>query len=103
MSAKKSESIKESGSAKRGPGPYPFTVVVPDSDSGKIVICTNQGNLYAITYDPAAAQLIAAGPEIMVALKQLESYLASGFLVDGEPPAIALSWARAAIAKAEAR
>jgi hypothetical protein len=36
---------------------------------GSIVIRTAQGNHYAKTFDPSAAQLIVAGPEMLSALR----------------------------------
>jgi hypothetical protein len=47
------------------PGPYPLKITQVDD---LIVIVTNQGNLFANTFDPAAARLIAAAPELLAAL-----------------------------------
>ena len=50
------------------PGPYPLTVTKVDDF---FVIVTNQGNHYAKTFDPAAARLIAAAPDLLAALERL--------------------------------
>jgi hypothetical protein len=51
-------------------GPYPLQVYL--SDDPKVnphLIITNQGNHFAMTYDPSAARLIAAAPELLEACK----------------------------------
>ena len=48
----------------------------------------------------ANARLIAAAPELLEALEQLDAWFASGPLVDGQPPVIAHGWIKSAIAKA---
>ncbi len=50
------------------PGPYPLKITQVDD---LFVIVTNQGNLFANTFDPAAARLIAAAPELLAALDGL--------------------------------
>ena len=50
------------------PGPFPLHA---ETSGEKIVIVTNQGNLYANTFDPSAALLIASAPELLEALEML--------------------------------
>ena len=53
-------------------GPYPLTVNThssPTHKDGCIVVVTAQGNHYATTYDPQAANLIAAAPDMLEALR----------------------------------
>jgi hypothetical protein len=68
-----------------------------DSDNVPHLIITNQGNHFASTYDPLAARLIAAAPELLAALKELlaDKYLAAPINADR------MAKTRAAIAKAE--
>jgi len=42
-----------------------------ETSGEQIAIVTNQGNLYAKTFDPSAALLIAAAPEMLEALQML--------------------------------
>ena len=51
--------------SKNTPGPYPLTV----RQGERFIIVTNQGNHYASTFDPAAARLISAAPELLAALE----------------------------------
>lgn len=52
------------------PGPYPLTT----TNAGDFfVIVTNQGNHFAKTFDPCAARLIAAAPEMLAALELIYS------------------------------
>jgi hypothetical protein len=47
------------------PGPFPLHT---ETNGEQIAIVTNQGNLYAKTFDPSAARLIAAAPDLLLAL-----------------------------------
>jgi len=49
-------------------GQFPLHV---ETSGEQIAIVTNQGNLYAKTFDPSAALLIAAAPELLEALEML--------------------------------
>ena len=40
-------------------------------DDDKIIVITSQGTHYATTYDPSAARLIAAAPDLLSALEFL--------------------------------
>jgi hypothetical protein len=58
------------------PGSYPLTTILSSDKSGdKFVIITNQGNLYAMTYDPQAARMIQAGPEMLECLTAMAELL----------------------------
>ena len=46
------------------------------------------------------ARLIAAAPDLLAALHQLDTWLHSGITVDGKAPEIAQQWTRAAISRA---
>lgn len=46
-------------------GPFPLHITQNDD---AFVIVTNQGNHYAKTFDPSAARLIAAAPDLLDAL-----------------------------------
>jgi hypothetical protein len=76
------------------PGPYPLTAIL---SGDKFVIITNQGNLYAMTYDPQAARMIQAAPELLEALIELcaDKYLSDPINADR------MQNARAAIQKAQ--
>ena len=71
------------------PGPWPLKITNVDDF---FVIVTNQGNHYAKTFDPAAAQLIASAPDLLAALERLTHPMA-----DDED----LDYAREVIAKAK--
>jgi hypothetical protein len=73
------------------PGPYPLTVTKVDDF---FVIVTNQGNHFAKTFDPCAARLIAAAPDLLLALERLVHPMA-----DDED----LSYARDCIANARGK
>ena len=73
------------------PGPYPLTVTKVDDF---FVIVTNQGNHFAKTFDPCAARLIAAAPDLLLALERLTHPMA-----DDED----LSFARDCIANARGK
>ena len=45
----------------------PFPLHITQNDDSFVVI-TNQGNHYAKTFDPSAARLIAAAPDLLEAL-----------------------------------
>lgn len=49
-------------------GPFPLHITQNDEH---FVIVTNQGNHYAKTFDPSAAHLIAAAPDLLSALENL--------------------------------
>ena len=63
---------------------------------GMYVVVTNQGNHYATTYDPGAARMIVAAPELLNALKLAQDMLNNASIYGGASEVI-----RAAIAKAE--
>lgn len=71
------------------PGPFPLKITNVDDF---FVIITNQGNHYAKTFDPAAAHLIAAAPDLLAALERLAHPMAD----DDD-----LDYAREVIAKAK--
>jgi len=73
------------------PGPLPLKITKVDDF---FVIITNQGNHYAKTFDPAAARLIAAAPDLLLALERLAHPMA-----DDED----LSFARDTIANARGK
>ena len=73
------------------PGPYPLTVTKVNDF---FVIVTNQGNHFAKTFDPCAARLIAAAPDLLLALERLVHPMA-----DDED----LSYARDCIANARGK
>jgi hypothetical protein len=52
------------------PGPLPLKITNVDDF---FVIVTNQGNHYAKTFDPAAANLISSAPELLAALELIYS------------------------------
>jgi hypothetical protein len=52
------------------PGPYPLTVT---KLADFFVIVTNQGNHFAKAFDPCAARLISAAPEMLAALELIYS------------------------------
>ena len=56
------------------PGPWPLTVL--HGDSYELTITTAQGNHYATTFDPSAARLIAAAPDLLEVAKNA-AYLAN--------------------------
>ena len=80
------------------PGPFPLSIM----ESGDhYVIVTNHGSHYAKTFDPSAARLISAAPDLLSALEFL---LADYIAIDGEEltgSAVPIEKARAAIAKAK--
>ena len=47
------------------PGPFPLR---NETSGEQITIVTNQGNIYAKTFDPCAAQLISSAPDLLAAL-----------------------------------
>ena len=86
-------------------GPYPLTVNThssPTHKDGCIEVVTAQGNHYATTYDPQAANLIAAAPDMLEAL----SRLIKAINVPTPDPLIVMATieqAKAAITKAEGK
>jgi hypothetical protein len=83
-------------------GPFPLTVTQVDN---LFVVVTNQGNHYAKTFDPCAARLIAAAPEMLMALDGIIQWWAEmggDFDVDDMPAEL---WdnAHAALKKARRR
>lgn len=79
-------------------GPYPLEITKNDD---YFVIITNLGYHYAKTFDPSAARLIAAAPDLLDALKGAVGYveMEGGYLNDPY-------WytaAKCAIAKAEGK
>lgn len=77
------------------PGPYPLKITQVDD---LIVIVTNQGNLFANTFDPAAARLIVSAPELLMALQM--ALPAVEYFDEHEGGEIVLEVVRTAIAKA---
>jgi hypothetical protein len=59
-------------------GPYPLHITKNDDH---FVVITNLGNHYAKTFDPSAARMIAAAPDLLSALEFL---LADYIAIDGE-------------------
>ena len=53
-------------------GPFPLKMDLGRT-AGMYVVVTNQGNHYATTYDPSAARLIAAAPDLLEALEAVLS------------------------------
>ena len=98
------------GACPKTAGPFPLRM-----DAGRnpdmFVIVTNQGNHYATTYDPAAARLIVAGPEILAALRAAQviaesayhDNLEEGDILGTEECFRIVEMCRAAIARAEGR
>jgi hypothetical protein len=82
-------------------GPFPLVMHKSDSDNVPHLIVTNQGNHFASTYDPGAARLIAAAPDLLAALRDcLPIVDAMRRKTGGEGDTAAMN-ARAAISKAE--
>lgn len=83
-------------------GPFPLHITQNDDH---FVVITNQGNHYAKTFDPSAARLIAAAPDLLNALKALMKCAvrdAEHYAPDGNEPIWAfISDASDAISKAE--
>lgn len=81
--------------AAHPPGPWPLKVL--PGDSYKLTLITAQGNHYATTFDPSAAHLIAAAPDLLEAARAgLDTLVALGKENWG-----AVERLRAAIAKAD--
>lgn len=78
-------------------GPFPLSII--DYGDHKTII-TNHGNHYAKTFDPSAARLIAAGPDLLSALQEMMSVFQDHEQYDEESAEV-VNIARAAIAKAE--
>ena len=49
-------------------GPYPLHITQNDDS---FVVITNQGNHYAKTFDPSAARLIAAAPDLLAICEEI--------------------------------
>jgi len=84
-------------------GPFPLHITQNDDS---FVVITNQGNHYAKTFDPSAARLIAAAPDLLEALQDI----ADGGCFDQGPNCLGfvnmereqmMSFARSVIAKAK--
>lgn len=78
------------------PGPFPLRFSAAETPLGGTVIITAQGNHYATTYDPEAARMIVAAPDILQSL----SALLWQWDNHGTLMGMALQDARAAIARA---
>ena len=78
------------------PGPFPLHI---QHDGERSVIVTAQGNQFATTFDPSAARLIAASPDLLAHLKMLVSGIRDGAAIP--PDGAAVNAALEAIAKAE--
>jgi hypothetical protein len=73
------------------PGPFPLSIVKVEDH---FVIVTNQGNHYAKTFDPSAACLILAAPDMFDALQAIvDAY--------GDRDTLLMAQCRAALAKAK--
>lgn len=79
------------------PGPYPLDYEY--ESSGRIVIRTAQGSHYASTYDPQAARLIVAAPELLEALQEMFALFEAHEQYDDDSAA-AVKLARLALTKA---
>jgi hypothetical protein len=81
---------------------FPLGIIHNDD---KLIVITSQGTHYATTYDPAAARLISAAPDLLSALERLlkisQEELDQSATHDGLVNCEALANARAAIAKAK--
>jgi hypothetical protein len=73
------------------PGPFPLHI---EKQGERLAVVTNQGNLFASTFDPMAARWIAALPELKQALEDF--VLLADIEENGGPLA---NQARAALAK----
>ena len=78
------------------PGPFPLRV---QSNGERFAIVSAQGNHFATTYDPAAARLIAAAPELLAHLKMLILGISEGVAIPSDGAAV--NAALESIAKAE--
>lgn len=82
-------------------GPFPLRITKNDD---QFVVITNQGNHYASTYDPSAARLISAAPDLLSALESAYNAIAwdipGGSLSDQEEEAL-LDVIREALRKAK--
>lgn len=82
-------------------GPFPLHITQNDDH---FVVITNQGNHYAKTFDPSAARLIAAAPDLLSALESAYNAIAwdipGGNLSDDDEEAL-LDTIRATIEKAK--
>jgi hypothetical protein len=85
-------------------GPYPLMITKHDD---AFVIISDHATHYATTFDPSAARLIAAAPDLLNALKALmqrSTKDAEHYAPDGNEPIWAfISDASDAIAKADGR
>ena len=89
-------------------GPFPLVMHKSDSDNVPHLVITNQGNHFASTYDPSAARLIAAAPDLLAACKAArESLVEAKEMLNscGVALGMGLTFQRleTAIAKAEGR
>jgi len=75
----------------RNKGPFPLHITKNEDHS---VIITSQGNHYAKTFDPSAARLIAAAPDL---LDLLESAVARVQIANEEGNPILSAWLADAI------
>lgn len=92
--------MTENGIAEHTPGPLPLHLVT-GRNLDVFVIVTNQGSHYATTYDPAAARLIVAAPDLLAELKKLLKMYEEVRVLNGFPiPTITTESARAAILRA---
>ena len=67
-------------------GPFPLHITQNDDS---FVVITNQGNHYATTFDPSAARLIAAAPDL---LDLLEAAVARVQIANEEGESILSAW-----------
>ena len=78
-------------------GPYPLMITKHDD---AFVIISDHATHYATTYDPSAARLIAAAPEMLQALESCLDYLLMDSMIE-EDAAPEIESIRKAIAKAK--
>ena len=78
------------------PGPFPLHI---QHDGERSVIVTAQGNQFAATYDPSAARLIAAAPELLAHLKMLAFGISEGVAIPSGGAAVNAALESIAIAE----
>jgi hypothetical protein len=80
-------------------GPFPLEIIKSDD---KFIVITNHGTHYSTTYDPSAAHLISAAPDLLSALETCVSELNQlAFIQKDKMAGVAIQKAFDAIAKAK--